>query len=125
MLWDKPRNKNAVGFRFPAFMAGLSVCGLFLVVLIFSLVYYTIDTVYNKDEKSMLRGVKEKTYFNYFYYTVIITTTLGLGEIVPYTEDDRPDHKNLWIMRTATMLNIVSIFFINDFIDSSENFKLA
>jgi hypothetical protein len=45
-----------------------------------------------------------------------------LGEIVPQTDEE--EHENIWIMRGITVTNVLVVFFINDFIDSSENFKL-
>ena len=90
------------------------------IIIFWAWVYMHID----KKERSIFRGMKgtEKTFFDYFYFSVIITSTLGLGEIVPDPEADRNDTIK---GRTAVMIHILSALFLNDLLDSYENLILS
>lgn len=92
----------------------------FTIIIFWARVYMQID----KKEGTIFRGMKgtEKTFFDYFYFSVIITSTLGLGEIVPDPEANRNDTIK---GRTCVMIHILCALFLNDLLDSYENLILS
>ena len=111
------------GFKFPLKYASITVLVILLVSIIFAFIYYLIDRTYD-DDRSRLRGVSDKNSFaSYLYYSIIITSTLGLGEIVPHTGDDFVPVS--WKMRTAVCMNVFAFIFVTNFLDSLENYILV
>ena len=111
------------GLKVPLRFAVSSAMTLLMVSLLFALVYYFIDQTYD-DDVSRLKGVTDKTKFsNYIYYSIIITSTLGLGEIVPHPGDEKIEPS--WKMRTALCIHIFTFIFANSFLDSLENYILV
>ena len=111
------------GFKFPLKYATITVMAALLVSLVFSVVYYLIDRTYD-DTESRLRGITDKNDFmSYVYYSIIITSTLGLGEIVPHTGDDFTQVS--WKMRTAVCMNAFAFIFVTKFLDALENYILV
>ena len=111
------------GLKVPLRFAMSSVVTLLVISLIFATVYYYIDQSYD-DKESRLKGIADKTNFgNYIYYAIIITSTLGLGEIVPHPGDEKI--KPSWKMRTTLCIHIFTFIFVNSFMDSLENYILV
>lgn len=113
------------------FMGSISLLWLFLNVILinlFALLYMTFD----KDhDESIFRGIKDtknRNYFDYFYLSVIINSTLGLGEIVPTDEGDIEDKDFRSKQITSRILictHIMTSLYFNDILDTYENIKLA
>lgn len=111
------------GIKFPLKYASVTVLAILLVSITFATIYYFIDHTYD-DDRSRLRGVSDKNSFaSYLYYSIIITSTLGLGEIVPHTGDDSVPVS--WSMRTAVCMNVFAFIFVTNFLDSWENYVLV
>ena len=93
-------------------------------IILFALVYRH----YDDEEKSIftgLAGIEHRRFSDYLYLSVIINTTLGLGEIVPFREN-LPVHKERQhISRILVSVHIMSSLMMNDVLDSFENIKLA
>lgn len=120
-IWNKPSKKS--GIKFPLKAAMLSTVSLIFISFIFAIIYYIADKQSDSD-KSELRGLKDKDNFgNYVYYSIIISSTLGLGEMVPYTDAEREESS--WLMRIILCIHVICVFFMKDFIDSAENFLLS
>ncbi|MFA6023944.1 MAG: potassium channel family protein [Candidatus Gracilibacteria bacterium] len=54
-------------------------------VLFFALLYWSIDAL--REERMIAPGLAHL--FDYFYFSAVVTTTLGLGDIVPLSELDK------------------------------------
>ena len=59
-------------------------------IIIFFAIAYTFTTLYRFIGHETFDGLDEtSTIFDYFYHSVVIQTTLGLGDIVPITTVSR------------------------------------
>lgn len=122
-MFEFKRPGRTEGFKFPLKYATVSVFAVLLISFVFAVVYYLIDNSYEGSE-SRLRGISDKgNFMSYVYYSIIITSTLGLGEIVPHTGDDSVPVS--WKMRTAVCVNVLAFIFATNFLDSLENYILA
>lgn len=92
----------------------------FGIIIIWAFIYMKIDDKSQSIFKGMDRS--KNTYFDYLYFSVIITSTLGLGEIVPDPEKKRT---NTVRGRIAVMIHILTSLFLNDILDSYENLILS
>ena len=93
-------------------------------ILFFAMVY----RAYDDEERSIfngLAGIKERRFSDYLYLSVIINTTLGLGEIVPMKENAPELRQRQHISRILVATHIMTSLFLNDALDSFENIKLA
>lgn len=90
------------------------------IIFLWAWIYMNID----KKDGTIFKGIKgtDKTFFDYFYFSVIITSTLGLGEIVPDPDSNR---KDMIRGRTTVIAHIISTLFLNDMLDSYENLILS
>lgn len=121
----KPKKKDY------SFMGAMSVLWIVVnisIIVFFGTLYYLVDI--NREE-SYFRGLGNKdarTYFDYIYFSVVVTTTLGLGEIVPHTPVDedgsRIEHRSK-IGRIIVMIHILFSVYSNDVLDTWENLHLA
>jgi hypothetical protein len=84
MLLFNNLNKNK-GLRF-------FIINLFC-ILFFSLIYYIEDVIY----------FNEKTYMDYFYFSLVTQTMVGYGDITP---------RDTGIMRFISCCQLMSILFI-------------
>ena len=114
-----------------SFMGKISLIWLLLNVALINLFAY-LYMLYDKDhDDSIFRGIKgtkNRTYFDYFYLSVIINSTLGLGEIVPTDEGDIEDKDFRSKQITSRVLictHIMTSLYFNDILDTYENLKLA
>mgnify|MGYP001185203398 CR=1 FL=1 len=112
-------------------MGKISLIWLLLNVALINLFAY-LYMLYDKDhDDSIFRGIKgtkNRTYFDYFYLSVIINSTLGLGEIVPTDEGDIEDKDFRSKQITSRVLictHIMTSLYFNDILDTYENLKLA
>lgn len=118
-LWIKPVKSWSTPLNFAISTLILNL----LLSLLFGCVYFIIDNNFNTSGGSLLRGIEpeQMKYFgSYIYFSVIITSTLGLGEIVPSNSK-----KPASIMRFIVCLHIMTVIFMNDFLDSVENMLLS
>ena len=93
-------------------------------IIIFALIYQAFD----KEEKSMFNGlsnIEQRRFSDYLYFSVIINTTLGLGEIVPITVNSVEFRSKQRISRSLVAFHIMSSLIVNDALDSFENLKLS
>lgn len=100
---------------------GLNSC----IILVFALVYYMMD---NGREHSYFTGIskdkKSRSFSDYLYFSVIVTSTLGLGEITAKSPDET-DGRYSHIGRAVIAAHIMLSLLLNDMLDSIENFILA
>lgn len=93
-------------------------------ILLFALVY----RAYDDEEVSIfngLAGIEQRRFSDYIYLSIIINTTLGLGEIVPF-KDNAPEHRERQhVSRVLVAVHIMTSLLLNDALDSFENIKLA
>ena len=113
------------------FMTKISLIWLFLNVTLINL-FASLYMLYDKEhDDSIFRGIKgtkNRTYFDYFYLSVIINSTLGLGEIVPTDEGDIEDKDFKSKQMTSRILiccHIMTSLYFNDILDTYENIKLS
>ena len=88
-------------------------------IVFFALIYRAYD---HREESIFngLAGIESRRFSDYLYLSVIINTTLGLGEIVPF-KDNSPEHKERQhISRVLVATHIMSSLFLNDALDSFE-----
>lgn len=94
------------------------------VILLFACVYYTID---KHRENSYFTGIsknrEDRLFSDYLYFSVIISSTLGLGEIAPRRPEENTEFSIVGRVVIAT--HILFSLFVNDVLDSIENFVLA
>ena len=121
MLWDW--TKPFKNWGTPLSFALTTLIVNLMLALYFAVIYYWVDNNYNETDESLLAGIHKagKTDIsNYIYFSIIITSTLGLGELVP-----RKDPKPSYAMRFVVCTQIMLTLFVNDFIDSTENMLLS
>jgi hypothetical protein len=97
-----------------------------LLIILFGYIYYKFDT----DEISIFEGmpnIKNRKMSEYIYFSTIINTTLGLGEIIPTknVENKQELMKKKLVSRTIVGIHIFISILINDMLDSFENIKLS
>jgi len=98
-----------------------------IIISTFALIY----KYYDSGEKSIFKGLqseKQRSYSDYFYFSIIINTTLGLGEIVPLSIGDHSDPdfiRSKSLSRKLVAIHIMTSLLFNDMLDSFENIKLA
>ena len=97
-----------------------------LVIILFGYIYYKFDT----DEDSIFEGmpdIKNRKFHEYIYFSTIINTTLGLGEIVPTKniENKQELMRKKLISRMLVGTHIFLSLIVNDMMDSFENIKLS
>ena len=94
------------------------------IIIIFALIYRAFD----KDEKSMFNGlsnIDDREFSDYLYFSIIINTTLGLGEIVPIKDNSIEFRSKQRLSRALVAAHIMGSLIINDALDSFENLKLS
>ena len=90
----------------------------------FACIYQTVD----REERSIfngLAGIKYRQFGDYMYLSVIINTTLGLGEIVPMKNNEPEFKEKQSISRMLVATHIMTSLAVNDALDSFENIKLS
>lgn len=95
-------------------------------IILFGYIYYKFDS----DETSIFEGmpdIKNRKFYEYIYFSTIINTTLGLGEIIPTKNVENKDElmKKKLVSRTLVGIHIFISILINDMLDSFENIKLS
>ncbi len=93
-------------------------------IIVFASIYQAFD----KEEKSMFNGlsdINQRGFSDYLYFSIIINTTLGLGEIVPIKDNSVQFRSRQRISRSLVATHIMSSLLINDALDSFENLKLS
>uniref|UniRef100_A0A6C0KD98 Potassium channel domain-containing protein n=1 Tax=viral metagenome TaxID=1070528 RepID=A0A6C0KD98_9ZZZZ len=115
-----------MGFKTFLFRMASSWFGLNIgIIVMFACIYYFID----KERKiSYFTGISkqknDRTFTDYLYFSVIVTSTLGLGEITAQKPDDvtgRFSQFGRGLIAGHVMLSLL----LNDMLDSVENFILA
>lgn len=120
-MLDLTKLKKENKLAFLGKMASAWIALNMTIILLFAYIYKVIDSK-TGEKKSMFRGITHKDKFGeYIYFSVIITTTLGLGEIVP----DPDAIEKSWPARFAVATHILSTLWFNDILDSIENIKLS
>ena len=95
-------------------------------IILFGYIYYKFDN----DEISIFEGmpdIKNRKFYEYIYFSTIINTTLGLGEIIPTKNLENKEElmKKKLVSRTLVGIHIFISILINDMLDSFENIKLS
>lgn len=95
-------------------------------IILFGYIYYKFDN----DEKSIFEGmpdIENRKFYEYIYFSTIINTTLGLGEIIPTKNLENKEElmKKKLLSRTLVGIHIFTSILINDMLDSFENIKLS
>lgn len=95
-------------------------------IILFGYIYYKFDN----DETSIFEGmpdIKNRKFYEYIYFSTIINTTLGLGEIIPTKNVENKEElmKKKLVSRTLVGIHIFISILINDMLDSFENIKLS
>lgn len=99
----------------------------FFSILLFACIYY----YYDNEPESIFKGMhheSHRTFNDYLYFSTIINTTLGLGEIIPNNEGNVNDpnfQRKRSLSRKLVCFHVMFSLFINDMMDSFENLKLA
>lgn len=96
----------------------------FALSILFAFVYQYVD---NKHGDSKLKGLaspKDRSFVDYLYFSIIINSTLGLGEVSPRTGTNGNEQKSSY-MRLCVAVHIFSVLWINDILDTYENIKLS
>jgi len=115
---------------FKGFVSSMATSWVILnmsLVLFFALVYYVTD---HSRPISYFSGIDDnpenRKFTDYLYFSVIVTSTLGLGEIVPKTKEENKLSTQQWrIGRGIVALHIMSSLMLNDMLDTAENYILA
>ena len=119
--FNRPTKK--VKFQFPIKVAGTAIVALLANSLLFALIYFTLDKM-NPDKESRIRGIKDKNNFwNYMYFSIVIGSTLGLGDMIPHPGDKKRETSAE--MRVVIACQVLASLFIAKFVDATENFILS
>jgi uncharacterized membrane protein len=119
--FKRPTKKARFGF--PLKVASTSVLALLLNSFVFALVYFIADRM-NDDDKSRIKGIQDKNNFwNYVYFSIVIGSTLGLGDMIPNSGDT--SRRTSVEMRVIIALHVLASLFLVKFVDSTENFILS
>jgi len=125
-LLGSGKTMTYVGYMFSSINRWIIVNSI--IIIIAACVYWWVDV---DREESYFNGINSKgkrSFYEYLYFSVIITSTLGLGEIVPrkvdYSTDKKPvENKSLGRVMVAS--HIMMSLLLNDMVDSHENFILS
>lgn len=99
----------------------------FILIIIFASIYSFFD----KNENSIFKGMDKKThrkFGDYLYFSVIINTTLGLGEIIPVNNGNPNDEsfiKSKSISRVLVSIHILTSILVNNLLISFYDLKLS